>query len=165
MEHLITPAGYKSALSIRETEIGIKLVKDYFERALADELNLTRVSAPLFVKPETGLNDNLNGVERPVAFGVKEQNDAIVIICDVNVFLNISLLFCDILLYSSGLVRSFPIPSLSAALFSFATTNPFSPSFMTPGLPPKSETTAGTPILIPSSKARLVASVPNDAFA
>lgn len=78
MEHLITPAGYTSALSIRETEIGIKLVKDYFERALADELNLTRVSAPLFVKPETGLNDNLNGVERPVAFGVKEQNDAIV---------------------------------------------------------------------------------------
>lgn len=76
MEHLITPAGYKSALSIRETEIGIKLVKDYFERALAEELNLTRVSAPLFVKPETGLNDNLNGVERPVAFGIKEQNDA-----------------------------------------------------------------------------------------
>lgn len=75
MEHLLTPAGYSSALSIRETEIGIKLVKDYFERALAKELNLTRVSAPLFVKPETGLNDNLNGVERPVSFGIKEQND------------------------------------------------------------------------------------------
>ena len=56
MEHLLTPDGYQSALSIRETEIGIKLVKDYFERALAKELNLTRVSAPLFVKPESGLN-------------------------------------------------------------------------------------------------------------
>lgn len=75
MEHILTPAGYSSALSIRETEIGIKLVKDFFERALAKELNLTRVSAPLFVKPESGLNDNLNGVERPVSFGIKEQND------------------------------------------------------------------------------------------
>ncbi len=75
MEHILTPAGYNSALSIRETEIGIKLVKDYFERALAKELNLTRVSAPLFVKPETGLNDNLNGIERPVSFGIKEQNE------------------------------------------------------------------------------------------
>ena len=78
MEHLLTPDGYQSALSIRETEIGIKLVKDYFERALAKELNLTRVSAPLFVKPESGLNDNLNGVERPVSFGIKEQNDKII---------------------------------------------------------------------------------------
>lgn len=75
MEHLLTPAGYSSALSIRETEIAIKLVKDYFERVLAEELNLTRVSAPLFVTPESGLNDNLNGVERPVSFGIKEQND------------------------------------------------------------------------------------------
>lgn len=75
MEHLITPSGYRSALSIRETEIAIKMVKDYFERVLSEELNLTRVSAPLFVQPETGLNDNLNGVERPVSFGIKEQND------------------------------------------------------------------------------------------
>lgn len=75
MEHLLTPAGYSSALSIRETEIAIKLVKDYFERVLAEELNLTRVSAPLFVRPESGLNDNLNGVERPVSFGIKEQDD------------------------------------------------------------------------------------------
>lgn len=75
MEHLITPEGYESALSIRETEIGIKLVKDYFERSLAKELNLTRVSAPLFVRPESGLNDNLNGVERPVSFGIKEQDE------------------------------------------------------------------------------------------
>lgn len=76
MEHLMIPEGYQSKLGIKETEIGIKQVKDYFERELAKQLNLTRVSAPLFVKPETGLNDNLNGVERPVSFGVKEQNDA-----------------------------------------------------------------------------------------
>ncbi len=78
MERIYIPEGYKSPQGIKETEIAIKEVKDYFERALADALNLTRVSAPLFVKPESGLNDNLNGVERPVAFGIKEQNDAIV---------------------------------------------------------------------------------------
>ncbi len=67
------PDGYRSPLSIRETEEAIKEVKDFFEKALAVNLNLTRVSAPLFVPPETGLNDNLNGVERPVAFEIKEQ--------------------------------------------------------------------------------------------
>ena len=76
MKNLIIPDGYQPAIDIRETEVAIKDVKDFFERELAKELNLTRVSAPLFVKPETGLNDNLNGVERPVSFGVKEQNDA-----------------------------------------------------------------------------------------
>ena len=63
-------------MNIRETEIAIKSVKDFFERELAKQLNLTRVSAPLFVAPESGLNDNLNGVERPVSFGIKEQDDA-----------------------------------------------------------------------------------------
>lgn len=72
------PEGYKPELNIKETEIAIKDVKDFFEKELAKQLNLTRVSAPLFVKPETGLNDNLSGVERPVAFGLKEQNDSIV---------------------------------------------------------------------------------------
>lgn len=62
---------YQSPLSILETEIAIKQVKDYFERGLSEALNLTRVSAPLFVRPETGLNDNLNGVERAVSFDVK----------------------------------------------------------------------------------------------
>ena len=76
MEHLIIPEGYRAPLTIRETEVAIKEIKDHFERALAKSLHLTRVSAPLFVKPESGLNDNLNGVERPVAFGIKEQNDA-----------------------------------------------------------------------------------------
>lgn len=75
---LLIPEGYKAEIDIKETEIGIKYCKDFFERELAKQLNLTRVSAPLFVKPETGLNDNLNGVERPVSFGVKEQNDAAV---------------------------------------------------------------------------------------
>lgn len=75
MDHLMLPEGYKSALDIRETEVAIKYVKDYFERELANQLNLTRVSAPLFVFPESGLNDTLNGVERPVSFGVKEQDD------------------------------------------------------------------------------------------
>ncbi|MCM1244127.1 MAG: aspartate--ammonia ligase [Roseburia sp.] len=69
------PEDYRSPLSIRETEAAIKNVKDFFERALAVNLNLTRVSAPLFVPPETGLNDDLNGVERPVAFGIREQEE------------------------------------------------------------------------------------------
>ena len=75
MSSLMTPEGYTSPLTIRETEVAIKEVKDFFERALAKSLHLTRVSAPLFVKPSTGLNDNLNGVERPVSFGIKEQDD------------------------------------------------------------------------------------------
>ena len=62
------PEGYRSELSIRETQQAIKYVKDTFQKDLAKALNLDRVSAPLFVRPETGLNDNLNGVERPVSF-------------------------------------------------------------------------------------------------
>lgn len=76
--NLILPENYQSPLDIRETEVAIKKVKDFFERALAANLNLTRVSAPLFVAPESGLNDDLNGVERPVSFGVKEQNERVV---------------------------------------------------------------------------------------
>ena len=78
MEQLRIPAGYHSPLTIRETEVAIKEVKDHFERALAKNLHLTRVSAPLFVRPESGLNDNLNGVERPVSFDIKEQDGKIV---------------------------------------------------------------------------------------
>ncbi|MEF9946498.1 MAG: aspartate--ammonia ligase [Lachnospiraceae bacterium] len=76
MEHLKIPENYYSPLTIRETEVAIKEIKDSFERALAKSLHLTRVSAPLFVRPESGLNDTLNGVERPVSFGIKEQGDA-----------------------------------------------------------------------------------------
>lgn len=72
---LTVPENYEPALDIRETEVAIKAVKDFFEKALAANLNLTRVSAPLFVAPESGLNDNLNGVERPVSFGIREQDD------------------------------------------------------------------------------------------
>ena len=69
------PEGYVPALNLKETQIAIKEVKDFFQRQLATELNLYRVTAPLFVTPESGLNDNLNGVERPVAFGIKELDD------------------------------------------------------------------------------------------
>ena len=62
------PKGYRPQLNILETEKAIKFLKDTFENQLADALALTRVSAPLFVRPESGLNDNLNGVERPVSF-------------------------------------------------------------------------------------------------
>lgn len=75
MEHLTIPKEYYSPLTIRETEVAIKEIKDHFERSLAKALHLTRVSAPLFVRPESGLNDNLNGVERPVSFGIREQDD------------------------------------------------------------------------------------------
>lgn len=75
MSTLTIPKDYKSPMDIKETEIAIKEVKDFFEKALANEMNLTRVSAPLFVRPASGLNDNLNGVERPVSFGVKELDD------------------------------------------------------------------------------------------
>lgn len=60
-----------TGLSLLETEIAIKQIKDYFETELAKALHLTRVSAPLFVRPETGLNDDLNGHERPVSFDIK----------------------------------------------------------------------------------------------
>ncbi|MCL6613445.1 MAG: aspartate--ammonia ligase [Firmicutes bacterium] len=72
----VLPPGYRPKLDLRATEIAIKKLKDFFEVELARALNLTRVSAPLFVRPETGLNDDLNGVERPVAFGVKDLGEA-----------------------------------------------------------------------------------------
>ncbi len=71
MDDLIIPENYQSLLSVRETEIAIKKLKDHFERKLAEVLNLTRVSAPLFVDKDSGLNDNLNGIERPVSFDIK----------------------------------------------------------------------------------------------
>lgn len=63
---------YASSLDILETQKAIKLVKDTFEQELAKQLSLTRVSAPLFVTKSSGLNDNLNGVERPVSFDIKQ---------------------------------------------------------------------------------------------
>ncbi|MBN1486699.1 MAG: aspartate--ammonia ligase [Anaerolineae bacterium] len=68
---LVIPAGYKSLLSMRDTEIAIRQIKEFFQLNLAFELNLVRVTAPLFVKAGTGVNDDLNGIEQPVAFQVK----------------------------------------------------------------------------------------------
>ena len=70
------PVEYQQKLDLRQTEVAIKQLKDFFEVRLAKALNLTRVSAPLFVRPETGLNDNLNGIERPVSFGIKDLGEA-----------------------------------------------------------------------------------------
>lgn len=64
------PKTYQPLLDIRHTEKAIKLVKDHFEKQLAETPELTRVSAPLFVRPESGLNDDLNGVERAVSFDI-----------------------------------------------------------------------------------------------
>lgn len=64
---------YKSKLTLLETEIAIKKTKDFFEEKLAEVLNLKRVSAPLFVRTDSGLNDNLNGFERPVSFEIKDD--------------------------------------------------------------------------------------------
>jgi len=76
MENSRLPALYRSKLSLIETERAIKLLKDTFERELSRNLNLTRVSAPLFVLPETGLNDDLSGVERPVSFDIPSLHGA-----------------------------------------------------------------------------------------
>ena len=73
MEHLIIPENYMTPLSLYDTQIAIKTVKDFFQSVLAKQLNLLRVSSPLFVDPASGLNDNLNGIERPVKFDIKEQ--------------------------------------------------------------------------------------------
>lgn len=75
MSKTIIPEGYKSKLDLIETEVAIKMIKDTFERRLAEQLRLTRVSAPLFLLKNTGLNDNLNGVEQPVSFKSHELND------------------------------------------------------------------------------------------
>ncbi|MBD3164775.1 aspartate--ammonia ligase [Candidatus Woesearchaeota archaeon] len=67
----IIPEGYKSILTLRQTEKAIKEIKDFFEKKLSGELNLQRVSAPRFVRRGTGVNDDLNGTEKKVAFQVK----------------------------------------------------------------------------------------------
>jgi aspartate--ammonia ligase len=70
---LILPADYRPTLGTRAIETAIKDIKDFFERQLAAALDLERVTAPLFVRSGTGINDDLNGVERPVKFCVKED--------------------------------------------------------------------------------------------
>src|SRR5512136_252181 len=68
---LILPKGYKPLLGVTETEHAIKALKDFFELNLGTELNLSRVTAPLFVQAGTGINDDLNGVELPVGFNIR----------------------------------------------------------------------------------------------
>jgi aspartate--ammonia ligase len=70
------PSGYRPVLDVKETEHAIKEIKDFFQLSLATELNLTRVTAPLFVLAGTGINDDLNGTERAVAFPVKALGDS-----------------------------------------------------------------------------------------
>lgn len=76
MSKLIIPEGYKPILDQRETQRAIKKVKDYFQQELAYGLQLRRVTAPLFVFPESGLNDTLNGYERRVEFTIKDMDEA-----------------------------------------------------------------------------------------
>ena len=71
LERLVVPQDYKTKLSVFDTQVAIKLIKDAFQTELAEQLNLRRVSAPLFVSHKSGLNDNLNGTERPVSFDIK----------------------------------------------------------------------------------------------
>ena len=72
MQNMIFPAGYRPVLDIFETQRAIKIVKDTFERVLAAALNLERVTAPVIVRADSGINDDLNGVERKVHFTMKE---------------------------------------------------------------------------------------------
>jgi aspartate--ammonia ligase len=73
MSSTYIPAGYKSKLNLYDTQMAIGTLKRVFEHNLCQELNLKRVSAPILVDSESGLNDNLNGVERPVCFDTKES--------------------------------------------------------------------------------------------
>ena len=65
---VITPKGYDPVLSVRETQEAIKYIRDTFQKEFGKEMNLSRISAPLFVTRKSGLKDDLNGIERPVPF-------------------------------------------------------------------------------------------------
>ncbi len=75
MSKLTLPKGYKPLLSLQQTEQGIKSIKDFFQQSLSSQLRLRRVTAPLFVKSGLGINDDLNGIERPVRFAIGDMND------------------------------------------------------------------------------------------
>lgn len=75
MSYLKIPKGYKPLLDLKQTELGIKKIKDFFQGSLSAELRLRRVTAPLFVLQGTGINDDLNGIERPVTFPIKDLGD------------------------------------------------------------------------------------------
>lgn len=73
---LLVPRGYRSVLDLKEAERAIRLIKEFFQVNLAVELSLSRVSAPVFVRSGTGINDDLSGVERPVRFNIRDMDDA-----------------------------------------------------------------------------------------
>ena len=75
MSYLIKPVNYKPLLDMKQTELGIKQIKEFFQQNLSSELRLRRVTAPLFVLKGMGINDDLNGVERPVTFPIKDLAD------------------------------------------------------------------------------------------
>ena len=75
MSYLIKPANYKALLDMKQTEVGIKQIKEFFQQNLSSELRLRRVTAPLFVLKGMGINDDLNGVERAVSFPIKDLGD------------------------------------------------------------------------------------------
>ena len=76
MSYLIKPANYKALLDLKQTELGIKQIKEFFQQNLSSELRLRRVTAPLFVLKGMGINDDLSGTERPVSFPIKDLGDA-----------------------------------------------------------------------------------------
>ena len=76
MSYLIKPQNYKPLLDLKQTELGIKQIKEFFQLNLSSELRLRRVTAPLFVLKGKGFNDDLNGVERAVSFPIKDLGDA-----------------------------------------------------------------------------------------
>ncbi|MBU3808861.1 MAG: aspartate--ammonia ligase [Candidatus Phocaeicola faecipullorum] len=75
MSYLIKPTNYKALLDMKQTELGIKQIKEFFQQNLSSELRLRRVTAPLFVLKGMGINDDLNGVERAVSFPIKDLGD------------------------------------------------------------------------------------------
>ena len=75
MGYLIKPANYKALLDMKQTELGIKQIKEFFQQNISSELRLRRVTAPLFVLKGTGINDDLSGVERAVSFPIKDLGD------------------------------------------------------------------------------------------
>lgn len=80
MSQLYVPEGYRDTLDIRTTDKAIKYVKDNFENIFARHLGLERITAPLFVPDKSGLNDNLNGTERPVAFDIPDAHSYVQVV-------------------------------------------------------------------------------------
>lgn len=75
MSNLIIPEGYRSTLNLYQTQSAIGTLKRIFEDNLSEALHLKRVSAPLFLRSQSGLNDDLNGIERPVTFSIKDSSE------------------------------------------------------------------------------------------